>query len=805
MPVHFAQAALLFAGAAITAFLLVALAREARKAPFAPLIISAADRYDSLILLLASIFIWQFTQALEFAIPSQVILLHRIGFIGIVSLPPAAFLLAQRVAGVRIPAPGYVALIPALTLAINFSGSYAGFFWDGSLDAGESYSLTAYRGPWFWVHTAHSYVCLAGCFALFARHYWRHPLRRREGLTLSFALLLPVLANIIELSVKGLEHLVITPIALGGTAMMLSWATLRDSTRDLLPRARQQIVAAMRDAVFVLDSDRRMLFANPTGHDLLGTADTNPTALTAFPSVVQFLDRGETEGDIEIDEHDRERHFHAVRSVLDEGEEIEVLALRDVTHQRAAQEQIQQLAFFDTLTGLPNRRLFQRRLAAAVEHAESADAHLAVLVIDIDRFKQVNDTLGHIAGDRMLQKISEHLLEALRASDEVSFGGQSSLSRIGGDEFVVLLTGINAPEAAAAVANRLAERLREPLLIEGQELVASISTGVSVFPEDGRDPEELIRRADHAMYRAKRMPGSSVCLAAEEAALPDTNGTTGLGLEASLRQALDQGQFALHYQPYYALPPNSAQSKDAGASLIGAEALIRWHHPNGRLIGPGEFITHAEETGLIVPLGLWVLETAAVQLEKWHSLMPSFSVKVNVSPVQLRNAEFLEGIERVAHRLPDPSRLGIELTERVLLHDIESCEETLNRVAKFGVQIALDDFGTGYASLGYLHRLPFDTVKIDRSFIAPLPSDARAHRICRSIIDMGHGLDLQVIAEGIETEEQLECMRALGCDAVQGYHVGRPDEAKHLEAQLVREAARAMIKNPISDDYSELG
>lgn len=798
MPAHFAQAVLLFAGSVVTALLLVALVRESRNAPFAPLIISAADRYDRLILLLGCIFVWQFTQALEFAVPSQVMPLHRIGFIGIVCLPPAAFLLAQRVAGAQQPAAFYVAIIPLITLAINFSGRYAGFFWDGTVAAGDNYALTALRGPWFWVHTAHSYACLTGCFALFARHYWKHPLRRREGLTLTVALFLPVLANIVELSASGLEHLAITPIALGGTAMMLSWATLRDSTRDLLPRARQQIVAAMRDAVFVLDRDRHLLFANPNGYELLGISEASPSAFEAFPSIQQFLDRAETEGDIEIDEHDRLSHFHAVRSVLDEGEQIEVLALRDVTSQRAAQEQIQQLAFFDTLTGLPNRRLFQKRLGAAVDRARNTGAHLAVLVIDVDRFKQVNDTLGHIAGDRMLQSISERLLEALRPQDEISFSGQSSLSRIGGDEFVVLLTGIDAPEAAASVANRLAERLREPLPIEGQEIVASISTGVSVFPNDAQDPEELVRRADQAMYHAKRMPGSSVSLAADETPLAPHSGTTGLGLESSLRRALEQGEFELHFQPYFTLP------REGEAQFEGAEALVRWHHPSGRLIGPGEFITHAEETGLIVPLGLWVLRSAAQKLEKWHALMPSFSIKVNVSPVQLRNPEFLEEIERIAKRLPDPTRLGIELTERVLLHDVESCEATLNRVAKLGIQIALDDFGTGYASLGYLHSLPFDTVKIDRSFIAPLPDDQRASRICRAIIDMGHGLDLFVIAEGVETEAQLEQIRDLGCDAVQGYHLGIPADADELEQRILREAARSSIENPLSD-YEELG
>lgn len=793
MSIHLAQAVLLFAGSGLTAFLLSRLVREARKAPFAPLIISAANRYDSLILLLGSIFVWQFTQALEFTLPNQAVLLHRIGFIGIVAVPPAAFLLAQRIAGARFPPVAAVAVVPIVTLVINFSGPYSGFFWNGELAAGDAYSMATFRGPWFWVHTAYSYICLTGCFTLFWRHYSRYPLRRREGITLSFALLLPVFANVFELALPGIEHLAVTPIALGGTAMVLSWATLRDSTRDLLPRARQQIVAAMRDSVFVLDSEQNLLFANQAGYGLLEVQHDGDVNLSAFPSIKSFLDQKESEGDIEVDEHDRPRHFHAVRSILDEGDQIEVLVLRDVTHQRAAQEQIQQLAYFDTLTGLPNRRLFQRRLAAAVEHAQNANAQLAVLVIDVDRFKQVNDTLGHIAGDRMLQKISEHLLDALRPQDEVSFGGQSSLSRIGGDEFVVLLTGIESADIAKLVADRLGAKLREPLLIEGEEIIASISTGVAVYPDDANESEELIRQADHAMYRAKRTPGSTVCLARDSAPSLGQHGPSGLGLESSLRRALDHGEFELFYQPIFAVGGSER------TSLSGAEALIRWRHPDGRVIGPSEFVTHAEETGLIIPIGLWVLETAALQLEKWHELMSDFSIKVNVSPVQLRNADFLQGIERVAQRLPDPSRLGIEITERVLLHDIESCEATLNEVAKLGVQIALDDFGTGFASLGYLHRLPFNTVKIDRSFIAPLPEDHRSNRICRAIIDMGHGLDLSVIAEGIETEAQLECMRALGCDAVQGYHVGMPAESSEMESLLVRESARLMVLTPKID------
>lgn len=793
MSIHLAQAVLLFAGSGLTAFLLSRLVLEARRAPFAPLIISAANRYDSLILLLGSIFVWQFTQALEFALPSHAVPLHRIGFIGIVTVPPAAFLLAQRIAGTRLPPVAAIAIVPVITLAINFSGPYASFFWDGTLAEGDAYSMATERGPWFWIHTAHSYACLIGCFSLFWRHYAHYPLRRLEGITLSCALLLPVVANLFELTLPGIEHLAITPIALGGTAIILSWTTLRDSTRDLLPRARQQIVAVMRDSVFVLDRDRQLLFANQAGYALLGIAEEAQIELSAFPSIQKFLDEHESEGDIEIDEHDRPRHFHAVRSLLDEGEQIEVLVLRDVTHQRAAQEQIQQLAYFDTLTGLPNRRLFQRRLTAAVEHAQASSAHLAVLVIDVDRFKQVNDTLGHLAGDRMLQKIAEHLLDALRPQDQISFGGQSSLSRIGGDEFVVLLTGIDSPEDAKLVADRLGDRLREPLTIEGEEIVASISTGVAVYPGDATESEELIRQADHAMYRAKRTPGSTVCLARDYDPSLDQDVPSGLGLETSLRRALEQEEFELFYQPIFSVAENER------TSLAGAEALIRWRHPDGRLVGPSEFIIHAEETGLIVPIGLWVLETAALQLEKWHDLLPEFSIQVNVSPIQLRNADFLEGIKRVAQRLPDPSRLGIELTERVLLHDVESCESILNDVAAMGIHIALDDFGTGFASLGYLHRLPFDAVKIDRSFVAPLPDDHRANRICRAIIDMGHGLDLFVIAEGIETEAQLECVRTLGCDAIQGYHVGMPAEASEIEALLVREAAREDILNPRID------
>jgi diguanylate cyclase (GGDEF)-like protein/PAS domain S-box-containing protein len=440
---------------------------------------------------------------------------------------------------------------------------------------------------------------------------------------------------------------------------------------------------------------------------------------------------------------------------------------RDITIQREAEERIRYLAHNDELTGLMNRSSFQEHIAHTVRQAQRHGRRLAVLFIDLDRFKNINDTLGHDAGDRLLVEVARRLFRCVRESDVVS--------RWGGDEFVALLEEFGSPNDVVTVARRILDSLARPLLIGSQELVVTASVGISTFPDDGQDAAALLKAADIAMYRAKENGKNNF-----QYYSPQMNVHTfeRLTLESNLRRALERGEFLLHFQPKVGA---------RGQGIVGAEALIRWQHPEMGLVSPMQFIPLAEETGLIVPIGSWVLRTACAQGRAWHtSGLPKVRVAVNISSRQFRNETLVAEVQEVLERTRlEPDLLELEITESMLMHDPEQTVRMLNELTALGIHLAIDDFGTGYSSLAYLKRFPVETLKIDRSFIQDVPDDADDVAITLAILAMARNLRIKVTAEGVETKEQLAFLQEHGCDEIQGYLSGRPLPAEEF-SRLVR-------------------
>jgi len=444
-----------------------------------------------------------------------------------------------------------------------------------------------------------------------------------------------------------------------------------------------------------------------------------------------------------------------------------VVILTDITQRKAAEEQIEQLAFYDPLTRLPNRRLLLDRLHQAVAAGARNRRQGALLFIDLDNFKTLNDTLGHDIGDLLLQQVALRLLDAVRARDTVA--------RLGGDEFVVLLEDLGAqPQEAAAQVQVLGARilgaLTQPYTLAGHRCHSTPSLGATLISEDSPSVDELLKRADLAMYQAKAAgrntlrffdPDMQAALEARTA------------LEAELREGLREGQFRLHYQ---------AQVDSAG-NLTGAEALLRWQHPLRGPVSPAEFIPLAEETGLILPLGRWVLETACAQLAAWaqQPQTAGLTLAINVSAREFRHAGFVDQVSQVLERTgTDPHRLKLELTESLLLDDIAGTIAKMTALKALGVGFSLDDFGTGYSSLSYLKRLPLDQLKIDQSFVRDVLTDPNDAAIARTIVALAQSLGLAVIAEGVETEGQRDFLLRNGCHAFQGYLFGRPGPVEAL-------------------------
>ena len=413
------------------------------------------------------------------------------------------------------------------------------------------------------------------------------------------------------------------------------------------------------------------------------------------------------------------------------------------------------LAHHDALTGLPNRLLFLDRLGQALALAQRHESLVAVMLLDIDRFKAINDSFGHTTGDELLCAFGKRLAQCIREGDTVA--------RLGGDEFIVLLPDIRHTDNAARVAQKILDALQLPVSLNGHEVFITTSIGIALYPQD-HDSETLIKHADTAMYKAKEDGGNGYRFYTAEMVSADLR---RLSLESDLRKAIERNELVLHYQP---------QADISSGRTIGFEALLRWQHPERGLIPPNEFIPLAEETGLIVPIGQWALHTACAQNSVWqNSGLPALRVAVNISSRQFRQSDFLEMVYKVLEDTHLDSRyLELELTESILMQDTTATVRILNELSALGVQIAVDDFGTGYSSLSYLKRFPIDMLKIDRSFVRDLTSDPDDAAIVNAVIALSHSLGIRAIAEGVETREQHDFLQRHGCDAMQGYLLSRP-------------------------------
>lgn len=526
-------------------------------------------------------------------------------------------------------------------------------------------------------------------------------------------------------------------------------------------------------------------FSRVSGYDVSEVLDQLPSLLTVDEQqeahlryvVKQLHQHGSWEGEVWLKRRDGE-HYPAwvgITAVLDDEGDLAsyVCFFTDISERKASEQRIHRLAYYDALTHLPNRTLFQDRLYTALQQAERHKAWVVLMFLDLDRFKPINDSLGHAAGDRMLKDMAQRLLACVDDDDTVA--------RMGGDEFTLLLQPRASREMALNRAIHVAENilgsLVRPFVLENREFFVTASIGIALSPQDGSELSQLMKNADTAMYHAKERGKNNFQFYQADM---NASALERLELESDLRHALEQNEFILYYQP---------QFSGDGKRLTGAEALLRWRHPRRGLVPPGDFIPVIEELGLVVDVGDWVLREASRQLKAWHKAKVRVpKVSVNISARQFSDGQLGTRIATILEEtgLP-PACLELELTESILMRDVDEAMQILDGLKVLGLSIAVDDFGTGYSSLNYLKQFPIDVLKIDRTFVDGLPEGEQDAQIARAIIAMAHSLNLAVIAEGVETHEQLEFLREHGCDEVQGYLFGRPMPAGQFEAQFSNE------------------
>ncbi len=538
------------------------------------------------------------------------------------------------------------------------------------------------------------------------------------------------------------------------------------------------LIRAIPDQIFVVNEDGELqtdLSGPDVSHTLKLQALTTASQINFYPcendaGALRLIRKALETGKPQVYEHEIEALGVHVETRFVTRDKNTVLAIvRDITERKTAEAKIYNLAYYDELTELPNRELFIQSLERTIAVARKEQQKFALLFVDLDRFKRINDTLGHTIGDELLKDVADRLSRCTRSTDSVAhLDSRTSdiinLARLGGDEFVIKLYGVDSEESVAAVATRIIDALTPPFTCAGHQFVVTPSIGIALYPQDGGTGEELLMNADSAMYAAKAVGRNNFKFYSETMR---TKSLHRLDLENLIRTAIEESQFDLHFQP----------KVDASTfRLVGAEALLRWTHPTRGAIAPDDFVPIAEETGLIVPIGQWVLREACRQVKVWStSPVGAVPVSVNISSHQFRDSCFVDDVHNaITNAGIATTQLELEITESVLLHDVERTLVQLNELKEAGISLSIDDFGTGYSSLSYLKRFPIDTIKIDRSFVTDLHEDADDAAICAAIIAMSQQLGLKVVAEGVETREQLRFLRRHKCNHVQGYIFSKP-------------------------------
>jgi diguanylate cyclase (GGDEF)-like protein/PAS domain S-box-containing protein len=593
------------------------------------------------------------------------------------------------------------------------------------------------------------------------------------------------------------EHLHPALGKLGRAALLLVLEDVSEQERLRAEQRRNQAELAKQasaleqtaDSIMITDRAGRIDYVNPafestTGYTRVEALGRTPALLKSgkhseyfYQGLWRTLEAGEIYREIFINRRKNGELYYEEKSISPlrdpaTGEITHYVSTgRDISERMHIQQRLDHLAHHDPLTELPNRLLLLDRLQRAMGRATRHGKQMAALFLDLDRFKQINDTLGHSIGDRLLRAVAGRLARCLRQDDTVA--------RLGGDEFAILLEDLDHPEDVAPILEKLMATMRHPFVLEGQEFFLSFSIGISLYPRDGGDAETLLRNADTAMYRAKAEGRSSYRFYTADM---NARAFERLDLESRLRRALERDEFVLHYQP----------KLDLGSGRVtGVEALLRWRHPDQGLVPPGEFIPMLEETGMIVPVGRWVLHEACRQARVWQQAgLPPLTMAVNLSTHQFRRDDVCALVREMLaiHQLP-ATELELEITESALMDDVGRAAASIRQLRDLGVRVAIDDFGTGYSSLAYLKRFAITSLKIDRAFVRDVCDDQDDAAIVAAVLAMAQRLQLQVVAEGVETRDQLEFLRSEGCDQMQGYLLARPMPAGQLPGWLAEQIA----------------
>jgi diguanylate cyclase (GGDEF)-like protein len=735
---------------------------------------------NSLCVAMLATAVWSFAYALELSATSTANreLWGALKYVGVTALPPAWLVFALQYTGRvgRLSARWVAALavepvVVLSLLAIPGTRHLIRFYPPGP----PQRIPTANAGTLYWPHVIYSNVLVLTASAILlvtvmrvSRLYWR------QSITVLVAICLPLIGNAMtDFNAPPFQHLDPSPLATSVAAWVLVLGVLRYRLLDLRPVARTTVVETMRDAVLVADAHGHVVDLNPAALALLGR---RPGDLVGRPVSAVLAEFGEPMGfpdpglyDLRFNAFHGERDMELAVTPLEDARGAmagRVLVLRDVTDRRELERELRELAYTDRLTGLPNRALFQDRLEQALVMAERRNSPVAVLFLDLDRFKIINDSLGHQIGDAVLVSVAQRLRRCLRAED--------TLARLGGDEFAILLPGIANRRDTRLVTDKCLAALADPEEIGGNELTVNASIGVAIFPQDGADVHHLLRSADAAMYRAKARGGAR---AEAFTQLLEKQATRRHQFEVELRRALRSGQLRLLFQPYRDL---------ATGRLIGYEALVRWSHPEHGMLQPSTFLPMAEETGLIEAIDRWVLAEACRQASRWRAPLV---VSVNVSAGRLRRGDLYADTAAILFETGlNPSRLVLELSERILFDELPDALNSLADLPSAGIHLALDDFGAGYTSLEQLRRLPVGHVKIDRSLIEPVDRSDEDTTIVAAVIQFAHALGLSVTAEGIERSTQLDRLAELGCEYGQGFLFSPPAPASGFDDSAGREA-----------------